>query len=139
MEKPALYRKASIDRIQSPEQLNQYLRVTNPPVWVLLAAVIVLLTGILIWGSFTCIGSFVEGSARVENGNMRIEFTDDAQAKNVSPGMTVTIGDARATVSSVGYGEDGRLFALAETGLDDGAYRVQVSYRQTQIIQLLFN
>ena len=38
-EKP-LYRKESLEQIQSPEQLNQYLRVTNPVVWILLSAVI---------------------------------------------------------------------------------------------------
>ena len=53
MEKSKVFRQTSMDRIQSPEQLNDYLRVTDPSVWVLLAAVIVLLAGVLVWGSFT--------------------------------------------------------------------------------------
>ena len=40
MEQSDLYRKESMDRIQSPEQLNDYLRITNPSVWVVLGAVI---------------------------------------------------------------------------------------------------
>ena len=139
MEKSSIFRKASMDRIQSPEQLNDYLRVTNPTVWVLLAAVIVLLAGMLIWGSFTYIGSFVDGSAQVEDGVMFITFADDTLAKNVEAGMTVTAGDTKATVSSVGYGTDGRRFAVAETNLADGMYQVQISYKQTQIMKLLFN
>ena len=47
MEQSSLFRKASVERIQSPEQLNDYLRITNPTIWVLLAAVIVLLAGML--------------------------------------------------------------------------------------------
>ena len=46
----SLFRKKSLDRISSPEQLNDYLRVTNPTVWVVLGAVILLLLGVIVWG-----------------------------------------------------------------------------------------
>lgn len=139
MENKSVYRQSSLDRIQSPEQLNSYLRVTNPSAWIVLIAVIVLLVGALVWGSFTYIGSFVDGNAYVENGVMTIVFEDDDLARNVQSGMNVTIGEANATVTSVGRGDDGRLFALADTTLANGSYPVKVSYRQTQITQLLFN
>ena len=139
LENKSVYRQSSLDRIQSPEQLNSYLRVTNPSAWIVLIAVIVLLVGALVWGSFTYIGSFVDGNAHVENGVMTIVFEDDDLAWNVQPGMNVTIGEANATVTSVGRGDDGRLFALADTTLANGSYPVKVSYRQTQIMQLLFN
>lgn len=139
VENKSVYRQSSLDRIQSPEQLNSYLRVTNPSAWIVLIAVIVLLVGALVWGSFTYIGSFVDGNAHVENGVMTIVFEDDDLARNVQPGMNVTIGEANATVTSVGRGDDGRLFALADTTLANGSYPVKVSYRQTQIMQLLFN
>ena len=45
MEQTSVYRKASVERISSPEQLNDYLRVTNPSVWIVLAAVVLLLAG----------------------------------------------------------------------------------------------
>lgn len=139
VENKSVYRQSSLDRIQSPEQLNSYLRVTNPSAWIVLIAVIVLLFGALVWGSFTYIGSFVDGNAHVENGVMTIVFEDDDLARNVQPGMNVTIGEANATVTSIGRGDDGRLFALADTTLANGSYPVKVSYRQTQIMQLLFN
>ena len=139
MERPSFYRESSIEHIQSPEQLNDYLRVTNPAVWVLLTAVIVLLVGTLIWGSFTYIGSTVSGSAHVENGVMTVTFEDEALAKKVEAGMCVTVGDTRSAITSVGYGPDGTLFARADTGLADGEYDAQVRYRQTQVIELLFN
>ena len=41
-----LFREKSIKRISSPEQLNDYLHVTNPGIWALLICVIVLLAGI---------------------------------------------------------------------------------------------
>ena len=39
-----IFRKESLDQISSPEQLNDYLRVTNPAVWLVLTAVILLTT-----------------------------------------------------------------------------------------------
>ena len=139
MENKSVYRKSSLDRIQSPEQLNNYLRVTNPSVWIVLVAVIVLVAGALIWGSFTYIGSFVDGQAHVENGTMTILFGDDTLARNVEPGMSVTVGETKATVTSVGQRDDGRLFALAETTLAGGSYPAKVCYREAQILQLLLN
>ena len=47
-----LFRKKSIDRVSSPEQLNDYIRVTTPSVWLVLLAVILLLIGLLIWSIF---------------------------------------------------------------------------------------
>ena len=43
-EKTSIFRKKSIARISSPEQLNDYICVSSPSVWLLLAAVAVLLT-----------------------------------------------------------------------------------------------
>ena len=45
-----LFRKKSLERIQAPEELNDYIKVTTPPVWIVLAAIVVLLAGMLTWG-----------------------------------------------------------------------------------------
>ena len=138
MERDQLYRKSSMDRIQSPEQLNDYLRVTNPSVWVLLTAVILLLAGLLVWGSFIYIDSRAYGRAEVTDGTMVVRFEDEAAAERIDAGMTVTAGAASAEIRSVGRDDQG-LFALAEADLADGVYDVSVCYRQTQILHLLFN
>ena len=134
-----IFRKESLDQISSPEQLNDYLRVTNPAVWLVLTAVILLLAGMLLWASVASIDSFASGTAQVQNGTMRIIFEDPQIAKSVQTGMTVTAGDASAQVSSIGYSDDGKMFALAPTSLADGSYSVQVVYRKTQVLSLLFN
>ena len=139
MERTSVYRKVSVDRISSPEQLTDYLRVTNPAVWVVLAAVVLLLVGTLFWACFTYIGSSVSGVATVEDGVMTMHFDDSALEKNVEAGMLVTVGDTASPIVSVGHSADGRLFAQAETTLADGSYAATVSYKSTQIIRLLFN
>lgn len=38
-----LYRKSTLEKFSSPEQLDRYLRVTSPGIWTVLLAVILLL------------------------------------------------------------------------------------------------
>ena len=137
--KESLFRKKSMERISSPEQLNDYLHVTNPTVWLVLAAVILLLAGMLIWSSVARIDSFAAGTAQVDSGIMTVYFEDSQLAKHVEPGMTVSVGEVETTISSVGMAENGTLFAVANTTLADGSYSARVSYTQTQVLRLLFN
>ncbi len=135
----SLFRKKSLERISSPEQLNDYLRVTNPTVWVVLGAVILLLVGVIVWGSVASLESFATGTGVVQEGSMTIRFDDSEIARSVESGMTVAIGETTATVTSVGRAEDGSIFALAQTSLADGSYPVRVIYKTTQVRRLLFN
>lgn len=133
-----LFRKKSLDRISSPEQLNDYLRVTNPSVWIILLAIILLLAGLLYWSSVTTIESYVSGTAEVKGGSMSIRFENQQFAKNVETGMKVSAGNSETTLSSVGRDSNGLYIATAATDLSDGFYPVRVTYKQTQILQLLF-
>ena len=135
----SIFRKKSLERISSPEALSDYLHVTSPAVWLILTAVILLLAGVLIWSSVTTIESYVSGTAEVKGGIMTIRFDDQQFAKNVETGMKVSTGNSETTLSSVGRDANGLYIATAHTALSDGFYPVQVSYKQTQILQLLFD
>ena len=134
-----LFRQKSLDRISSPEQLNDYLRVTSPSVWIILLAIILLLAGLLIWSSVTTIESYVTGSAEVKSNVMNIRFDDQQFAKNVEKGMTVTVGDTKSTIATIGRDANGLYFATAYTTLTDGFYSVRISYKQSQVLRLLFD
>lgn len=45
----SLFREKSMERISSPDQLDDYIRVTTPSVWIALLALVILLVGILAW------------------------------------------------------------------------------------------
>jgi len=138
MEQP-LFRKKSLDRISSPEQLDEYLHVTDPTVWLLLVAAILILAGLLIWGSFASIKSYANGTAVVKDGTMTVYFDDADLAQNVSEGMAVKVGEVKTTITSMGEGEDGSRIAIASSGLADGTYDASVNYKQTQVLSILFN
>ncbi len=46
-----IFREKSMQRVSSPEQLNDYIKVTNPGIWITLGAVMILLIGLIVWGS----------------------------------------------------------------------------------------
>ena len=52
----SIFRQKSIDRISSPEQLHDYIKVSSPGAWLVLLAIIIFLVGALVWavkGSIT--------------------------------------------------------------------------------------
>ena len=129
----------SARRISSPEQLNDYLRVTNPKVWVVLGAITLLLAGLLLWGGFTTIESYATGTARAVGGEITVTFDDAEKAGKVQPGMQLEVGDVRAEVLAVGADEDGNPVASARANIPDGSYDVRVGYKATQVISMLLN
>ncbi len=132
------FRDKSLEQIRSPEQLNDYLRVTNPAVWLILTAVILLLAGMLVWSSAATIDSFAAGQAQVHDGSLVLTFDDNQVARNVKAGMSVQVGEESFPIRNIGTSDDGRLFAVADTTLNDGIYSAKVIFRSTQVIQLLF-
>ena len=134
-----IYRKSSLERIQSPDQLDQYLKVTTPMVWVLLAAILVLLIAGFWWASQMEISSRIEATGTVENGTMTIALRDETARKVVATGMVVRVGDITGTISSMTTDTDGLQKAVLLMSLPDGTYNVQISYKTSQLLSLLFN
>ncbi|MDD3363799.1 MAG: biotin/lipoyl-binding protein, partial [Syntrophomonas sp.] len=48
----SLFRKSSLERISSPERLNEYIKITNPGIWSILLACITLLIAVGFWGFY---------------------------------------------------------------------------------------
>jgi hypothetical protein len=50
--KKELFRKFALEQVKTPENLSDYIRVTSPSAWLLLAAAAIVLAVLLIWGFF---------------------------------------------------------------------------------------
>ena len=46
----SIFRKKSLDHISSPEEIDDYIKVTKPGMWLVLAAIVLMLTAVIIWG-----------------------------------------------------------------------------------------
>ena len=60
-QKVKLFREKSLESVESPESLNDYLKVTSPGLWMVLAAVILVLMGGIIW----CVFGEIETTVRI--------------------------------------------------------------------------
>ena len=45
-----LFRKKSLDKMKEPDELNDYIRISEPGIWILLTAFLILLVAACIWG-----------------------------------------------------------------------------------------
>ena len=89
MANETVFRDKSIERISSPDQLNDYVKLSDPGVWFVLAAVVVILAGACIFGIFGHIDSTVPGVGISREGKMVClvkkeygdRFSDNMEAK----------------------------------------------------------
>ena len=128
-----LFRKKSVDRVSSPEQLNEYIRVANPGVWMVLAAIIILLAGAIVWGFIGHLDTTLPTAVVCENGQAAI-YVKEADISKVAVGMTVRVGEAEYAVTGIAAEPqrvDGTLsdYAIHASGLTQGewVYALEVS------------
>ena len=50
-EKKEIFRKNNMERISSPEKLNEYIRVSRPSTWIILWAIIILVAAAVFWAA----------------------------------------------------------------------------------------
>ncbi|MDD6051709.1 MAG: hypothetical protein PUC00_10670 [Clostridiales bacterium] len=45
----SIFRQKSLDRISSPEEIDNYMRVTRPRLWLALGVIVLLLAALILW------------------------------------------------------------------------------------------
>ena len=95
-----VFRKKSMERVSSPEQLNDYIRVTNPGTWITLAAVVVLLLGFIVWGVVGSLETKVAAAA-VSDGAAVVCYVSEAEIAGVARDNTVRISGGEYVVTAV--------------------------------------
>ena len=95
-----LFRQKSIEKVSSPEQLDRYIRVANPGVWVILIAVIILLAGVVAWGYFGHLDTTLSTAVVAEEGKGVI-YVKEADVSKVAFGMPVRVEGKEYTISDI--------------------------------------
>ncbi len=85
-----IFKKTSIDQITSPEQLNDYIKISNPSVWLIIASILIFLISSLIWGFFGSMSTSVTLKGVFTSGNI-VCFSDPSSEINYSAGMKASI------------------------------------------------
>lgn len=133
-----LFRKKSMDRISSPEKLEDYMRVTSPGIWMVLTAVIVLLAGLLVCASIGKVETKYPVKAEVQEGSATVLLEADAEY-TVKEGMVLRIGTSDNGIKYVRRLGDGETVVSADVSLPDGTYDAQIVTESITPISFLIN
>lgn len=85
-----LFRKKSLDKISAPEQLDSYMKVVRPSVWMILIAILLLLAGGIIWSLMGTVDTVVSCYVLV-NDNGTVIYVPEEEMTLVKTGMTVDV------------------------------------------------
>ena len=136
-QKPQIFRQSSVDNINSPEQLTDYLRVTNPGAWIILAAVIVLIGGLFVWSMVGNLETVAPAVAIVTDSQATIIVSEGGSA--VKTGQTVRAGNEEFIITAVETDDYGVVRAYAPVLLKNGKYDVKIVTESIHPIEFLFN
>ncbi|GAA6479567.1 hypothetical protein DW886_23760 [Enterocloster aldenensis] len=102
-----IFRKKSLERIAAPDELDDYLKVTSPSVWVILAALILAVTAAGVWCFFASIPTTAP-AVGIRSQAGAVCFLSAGEGYSISPGMKVQI--------RCGNSEDTLIGTVAEVG-----------------------
>ena len=95
-----LFKKSSIDKVSSPEQLHDYVKVTNPGLWMVISAIVILLAGVIVWGFIGKIDTTMSTAIVTDSGNAVI-YVGESNVEKIAVGMTVRCEDKEYTVTDI--------------------------------------
>ena len=152
-----LFRKKSLERISSPEELHDYMRVTSPRLWMLLGAITALLVGFIVYASTATMENTMPIKVKVSqyeletNAAGEVEYMTAIEAHlphtmkdQVDSNMMVRIGRIEAKIAYVGVGENETIFLNIDPGMDyvpleEGEYDAELVLESTMPISFLWN
>ena len=96
----SIFNKKATEKLRSPDDLDKFVRVTNPSIWVVLLAVIALLAGLLAWAFFGTVATSVTSTGAVVDG-VPMCFLQADDVTKVAVGDTVNVGGESMKVVGV--------------------------------------
>ena len=104
----SIFNKRATEKLRSPDDLDKFLQVTNPGIWIVLAACVALLVGLLSWGVFGAVTTNVSSTGvSVEGKAMCFLSADDVAEVHVGDAANVGGESMRvATVAAVPVSRD---------------------------------
>lgn len=135
-----LFRKQSMDKVKNPENLDDYIRVSNPGVWILLISIIVLLVGACVWGIFGHIDSTAVTTVRVENGTVTC-YVADKDISSVYEGMTVWFDGFEAVIDEIDKMEESEYVCTLQSNrtIPDGFYEGKIVIKSVNPLSFVLN
>lgn len=154
-----IFREKSLEKISSPEQMNDYIRVSSPSVWMVLTAVIVLLAGVCVWGMFGHLDTAVQTGGVCTNGRLTV-FVGEEDHDKIGENAVISVDGVEYAVAEItnapirvddqidpyvvhlaGFTEGDWVYSLYADapGLADGVYAVSVVTERVRPLDFVLN
>ena len=154
-----IFREKSLEKISSPEQMNDYIRVSSPSVWMVLAAVIVLLAGVCVWGVFGHLDTAVQTGGVCTDGRLTV-FVGEEDHDKIRENAVISVDGVEYAVAEstnapvrvddqidpyivhlAGFTEGDWVYRLCADapGLADGVYTASVVTERVRPLDFVLN
>ncbi|GEM_PF-1113683 len=126
-----VFRKKSLDRVSSPDELDKYVKTTTPSLWLLLGSIVVILVGIIVW---SCLGriesnSIIGCKVQSHNASAYIKETD---YEKIGDETYIKVDDRVYEIASISgpslAGESSDRFLMQAASIADGEWYYTVSF-----------
>ena len=126
-----LFKKSNMDKVSSPEQLQNYVKVANPGLWMVISAIVILLAGVIVWGFIGKIDTTMS-TAIVTDSGISVIYIGESDVEKLEIGMTVRSEGGEYTITDIAKAPikvDGALtdYAIHASGLTVGEWVYAVS------------
>ncbi|MDR3178918.1 MAG: hypothetical protein LBT82_02545 [Oscillospiraceae bacterium] len=123
MSKKQIFRKSSLDRISSPEKLNDYIKVSNPSVWLIISALFVLIVIGFVWASVGSLPTNVQAVGVFASQNKSSKSADQVECFLKESYVTgETVGDEEGNANQnfiVKIGQTVNIYPVGSSTKDD--------------------
>lgn len=154
-----IFREKSLKKIASPEQMNDYIRVSSPSVWMVLTAVIVLLAGVCVWGMFGHLDTAVQTGGVCTDGRLTVLVGEEDHDK-IKENAVISVDGVEYAVAEItnapirvddqidpyvvhlaGFTEGDWVYRLYADvpGLADGVYAASVITERVRALDFVLN
>ena len=136
-----LFKKSSMDKVSSPEQLHDYVKVANPGLWMVISAIVILLAGVVVWGLIGKIDTTMPTAIVTDGGNAVI-YIGESDVEKLEIGMTVRSGEKEYKITDIAKepikaGASFTDYAIYASGLTVGewVYEVRIDGEHSDGVQ----
>lgn len=153
----SIFRQKNIDKINSPESLNDYVKVTNPSIWIILVGIIILIIGACVFGIIGKVDSNINVAVSVSDGVIT-GYIQEEDMEKLESDMSVKIEGNMYSIKSIanrpikGDEVDEYVLHKGNIGINtwvypvvidgsiaDGVYFGTVTVQQVSPVSYLFN
>ena len=97
-----IFRKSAMSNISSADELDTYIKVTNPSVWLVLIAAAMVVGGLLIWSATSVIPTTIDLTGIAKEGKATCWVDEETKDKIKDGGVHIRMLDESVTEVEIG-------------------------------------